>query len=212
MIPTIPFDAIAGYVAGSLVAFTARDPLSREGDPLRTRYFAVVALFACGALMPAGIVLYVQYPDWSLMYLANPAHLHSVIMVPVVAALYLAMPAAGFVLTHRIVAADHERLARAVLVGCGVAVLLLLVFGWERLMTVAYYDDYYYGGEIVPLYESPLVWPLALIVFFVGFAFVFSVLHVRRHVASMQAASARPAGSSVDDDLVDTVDGPKPSR
>ena len=72
---TVPFDVIAGFAAGAVIAHAAREPLRKTYDPFRTRYFAVVVLFASGALMPAGLVVYAQYPDWSLMYLANPAHL-----------------------------------------------------------------------------------------------------------------------------------------
>jgi len=203
VIETVPFDVIAGFAAGAVVALNARGPLSATPDPLRTRYFVVVLLFAGGALMPAGVVVYTQYPDWALMYLANPAHLSALVMIPVVMALYLGTPVAGFWLTHRFIAQKNERAIRnllGILVGLS---LFIVLFGAGRLLTVAYYDDFHHGGLIVPLYRSPLVWALLLIIFFVCFAFVFSLLQVRRHVELIQAVELpRPDAK---DDTIDDI-------
>ena len=71
---TIPFEAIFGLAAGMLMGVCCRRPLEDAEHLLKNRFGAVVLMFALGGMMPAGLVMYVQYPDWSLMYMANPVH------------------------------------------------------------------------------------------------------------------------------------------
>lgn len=147
----------------------------------------MLVLFASGALMPTGLALYAMYPDWSLMYLANPAHLPQVVMVPLVIGLYLVAPASGFLLSHRFLLARHDQGVRAILIGTGVALFLVTAVGFSRLTTVAYYDDFHHGGPTISLFGSPLIWALGIMICPVASAFVYSVLQVRAHIDSIKS-------------------------
>ncbi len=194
---------ILGFAAGAAVAHTARGPLARAEDPLRTRWFAVVGLLACGAYAPAAVVTYGQYPDWSLMYFVDPAQLPLALMLPVVLVFGLVAPPLGYLAVWRGRAAGAE--ASRVPLAVAVAVLVLTVgLGAGRLASVAWYDDFHHGGPRVPLADSPLLWVLVLSLFFVSFATLFSLAQLRPHVRRLEDASRAPLPPS---DAQDTVDG-----
>ena len=182
---TLPFLLTVGFGAGAGVVMSAQKPLSRTWEPLRTRYFAALALFSLTALVPAGLALYLQYPDWSLMYLVNPHALPSFLCVLVVLGLYLLAPLLGFFVTHRQVRRRPQSL-KWTLKSLGGLVLLLLVVGHERMLTVGYYDAYHQGGETVSLFRSPLFLALLIIVPAVLASFVFTVLLLRRHIEHLE--------------------------
>lgn len=205
----IAFDLIAGFAAGLIFALAAQDPLSKVIDPVRNRYFVVVLLFAGGAMVPAGLVLYAQYPDWSLMYLTDPQYLPPLLMEGAIVVSYVAAPVVGFIWAQRRLVAKQAPLVRGALAGTAVITGLLLLVAGDRLFGVAYYDDFHRGGSVVALHRSPLVWALMMIVFFVVFSFAFSVLQVRRHVEVMRNVQAAPASEPprpADNEQVDTLD------
>ncbi len=161
-------------------------------------------LFAAGALVPAGIVLYAQYPDWVLLYLANPAHLPPVLPELALLLGYLTSPAIGFLVAHRCLVNRRADLLRMLLAGTAATAGLMLLMAGGRLFTVAYYDDFHHGGHTVPLTGSPLVWALLMIVFFVVFSCAFSVLQIRRHSESFHEVGSVPPPAG--QEQVDTVD------
>jgi hypothetical protein len=182
VIPTIPFDIVAGFAAGAGLALCAAEPLKRTQDALRTRYFVAVLLFAGLVWVPSGLALFLAYPDWSLMYLANPVHLPMALALPVMIGAYLIAPPAGFLVTHQLMREKKAWWLRGTLGGVAVLALLIVLAGAERLLTVAYYDAFHYGGARVSLFRSPLILPLVLISVAVVGAFVATARYVLRHV------------------------------
>ncbi|MCK6548542.1 hypothetical protein L6R52_22030 [Myxococcota bacterium] len=170
-----------GLGAGAAIAIAAKRPLSRTYDPLHTRYFAVTALWSTALLAPAGLVLYGEFPDWSLMYLANPAHLSPLLMFPLVLVLYLGAPLAGFLATYKLLALEDPRWLRGALVALGVALVSTLVLGADRLTHVAYYDAFHGGGERIDLSRSPLLLALLPCAVAISGILAFVVVSVRRH-------------------------------
>jgi hypothetical protein len=180
--PTVPFDLIAGYAAGAGLALSAADPLSRTKDPARTRYFASVVLFAGLVWVPAGIAMYLAFPDWSLMYFANPEHLPLALALPVLLILYFGTPMAGFFVTHQALVRKDSRWLRASAAAIAILLLIVVLAGRRRLMSVAYYDDFQYGGPVLGLFQSSLILPLSIVCVAVVGAFVATVRRVQRHV------------------------------
>ena len=190
MIQTVPFDVIVGFGAGAAMVEIARQPLVEVDDALRNRYFAVVLMFACGSLMPAGLVFYVQHPDWSLMYLANPTHLPQAFMLPLVMFLYTVSPAFGFAAAHTCLKSRRKNALEILLGLTAVVLLALLVWGWDRLFTVAYYNDYHYQGATLSLLSSKLVWMVAAISIIVTSVYGYCVYLVRGHIAQLNRTDA----------------------
>ena len=143
-------------------------------------------LFAGGVLAPAGLGLYQVYPDWSLMYLANPAHLPGWMVWPVLLIFYLAGVPIFFLITARLMTEPKQWPLRALLIGLSVFLLATLFLGFDRLTTVAYYEAYHHRLATIPLSSSSLLLPLLLAVGAVGGVLYFSLRHIRRHVDLLQ--------------------------
>ena len=164
------------------MAWHARKALVRDPEPYKSRYFAVTAMFGAATLMPANLVLYALYPDWSLMYLANPAHLSPVLLVPFLAVHFVGGPLAGFFVVQRLLGHPDPWRLKTVFYGVGFAFLVALIAGSGRVFTVAYYDAFHAGQEGLSLFRSALFLPLMLTWGVVASVFVYAVMHVRRHV------------------------------
>jgi hypothetical protein len=160
--------------------------LIRAPDPVRTRYFAVAALFAAGVLAPAGLGLYLVFPDWSLMYLANPAHLPAWMVWPVLLIFYLAGAPIFFLITTRLMTEPKQWPLRALLIGLGLSLLATIFLGFDRLTTVAYYEAYHHRLSTIPLSSSSLLLPLLLALGAVGGVLYFSLRHIRQHLELVQ--------------------------
>lgn len=149
---------------------------------MKSRYFVVAGFFGLAALAPAGLALYLLYPDWSLMYLANPRHLSLAMMIPFLFALYALTPPLGFLATLRLLAEPRRGPRRAALVTWIGVTAFVLVFGLNRIFTVAHYDAFHYGGLRLSLFGSALFLPLVLIGGAVVSVYAYAILHVRRHI------------------------------
>jgi hypothetical protein len=170
-----------GLGAGAAIAIAAKRPLSRTYDPLHTRYFAVTALWSAAILAPAGLVLYAEFPDWMLMYLANPAHLSPLLMFPLVLVLYLGAPIVGFLATYKLLAFEDPRWLRAFLGAVALGLVGTLGLGADRLLHVAYYDAFHGGGDRIDLFRSPLLLALLPCAVAITGILAFVVVSVRRH-------------------------------
>jgi hypothetical protein len=177
-----PIAITLGYLTGALIALVAKRPLARAYDPMRTRYSAVAALFGVAVLGPAAIAFYALYPDWSLMYFANPAHLSTAVMMPLLFLIAAMSPVIGYGTTHRLGRLDSPRALRLSFVAVWLALFAFFALGGERLGAVAYYDAFHAGGERVGLAGSPLLFAVSLAAIGMVVWIVFSLIVVRRHV------------------------------
>lgn len=141
----------------------------------------VAAMYAAGAGVPAGLVLYGLFPDWSLMYLADPGHLPGLLVVPFLSMHLLLGPLLGFWMVYRLLRRPWPHTWAVVAAGPASA-LVGLVLGGGRVFTVAYYDAFHAGQVGLSLVRSELFLPLMLIWGAAVSVYVFAVLHVRRHV------------------------------
>ena len=187
---SLPLTLLIGFAAGADVALSASRALKRQPERLRSRYLAVAALL--GAVMaPAGLVLYLLFPDWTLMYLANPAHLSAVLMVPLLFLLYGAAPVLGYLVARQLVVKERFKAVRSVTIAVLVLVAALIAGGFQRLTTVAYYDHFYYGEGGVALTQSTLLLPLLLVAGAITSVVVATNMHLRRHLALIEKLPGR---------------------
>jgi hypothetical protein len=188
----LPLVLLAGYASGLFGALIASEPLAKTSFPTRTRYFAATAIFAGMALVPSASVLYALFPDWSLMYLANPAQLPILLMLPVVAGLAFGAPLLGFVVAQRALAARKKKIVRGHLIGSGLLFLVIFSFGWDRLSSIGYYEAYHYGGELVSFGDSAAVVVVMMIVPAIIASFAATQHMVKRHIRGLEQADERP--------------------
>lgn len=191
----LPLQVLAAYLAGAAVVLAARTPLSKTWEPLRTRYFTAVLILTGAALVPTGLTLYVLFPDWSWMYFVNPAQVPLFIGLAVVLLGLLGASSMGFFVTHRLMR-RRPRLLPWSLGGAAGLFVTILATGGRRLVTVAHYDAFHYGGASLSLTQSPLLLTLLVLVPAALGMCVFTCLMVVRHVegAHRVARGLPPAG------------------
>ena len=170
------------------MALACEKPLRETEDPFRNRYAAVVLMFACGGLMPAGLVFYIQHPDWSLMYMANPEHVPQFLFTPLIMSIYAAAPCLGFALMALGLRHSWKRTVVWVLGPTAVALLVLLIWGWDRLFQVGYYNDYHYNGTLVSLFDAKLLWTIIGVAGVVVGLYAYCLLILRRHIDELNRA------------------------
>lgn len=156
--------------------------MARETEPLTSRYFVVANLFGVASLMPAILVLYGLFPDWSLMYLANPSHLSGFLIVPVLVLAAAGGPALGFLAIFHALRQSKTWRRRGPWVVLWALAGVILLFGGGRILTVAYYDAFHTAGARLGLFQSALFLPLMLCAGAVVSVYVYVVMHVKRHI------------------------------
>jgi hypothetical protein len=170
----------AGVAAGALLAHAAAAPLARELHPTESRYFAATAVYA--ALFGAGCaVLAGLYPDWSMLYLASPAHLGRWLLVPLSLLLGFLAPLAGFVIAQRMLSRPNTRLGPGLWVlGLLLGVGLALV--WGRIGVLAHFEAFHFGGPTLPLFGSEATLPVLLVLSAMVGALLAIRWHIQRHI------------------------------
>ena len=166
-----------------------RRPLEDAEHLLKNRFGAVVLMFALGGMMPAGLVMYVQYPDWSLMYMANPVHVPQWLVIPAIALLYSFSPVVGFLLFGLAVKKKYSWMTPLLAMMIVASVLILAGWGWDRLTLVGYYNDFFYKGTLIPLVESRLFSTLMAVSFVVFALFGGCLYFIRSHVAELHRSA-----------------------
>ncbi len=154
---TIPLDLILGLWFGLFFAWCARAQF-RDGAPPWGRDLAAVGSFALLGLVPVELYLCLVHPDWSWMYLVDPAHLGGGVAALVAAALTAALLTGwgvGWQLVKRKrAAALGGALAGAPLVGGAIAFLAR-----GRLAAVGSFAEFH-AGHARPLFDVKLGWVL----------------------------------------------------
>jgi hypothetical protein len=192
---TVPFHIVLGYGCGAAIALVARRSLVRTQEPARSRYFAVTSLFAATTFAPTGVMLYGQYPDWMLMYLANPAHLPRAFMVPLILFAYFAGPLIGFMSAYRMLAEDRIGAVRGTMAIIAALLASIVVLGRERILTVAYYDAFHGRGQTISIFDSPLLIAAGLATAAIVGVWIAALILVRRH-AKLEEHLPEPRESS----------------
>jgi len=165
VVKTLFIDVTFNVLVGLALPLAAGERV-RGGAPFFGRYLAAVVLFELFFFMPGGYWLYRTYPDWSLMYVFDPATLPWLNPL-LVAVLYLAAAVAGFSASF---AAVRRGRGGAAVAGMAVMIALLgaiFVWGLKRLMLVGTFSGFGSGTGMTSILHSALSWQLAIIVVWV---------------------------------------------
>jgi hypothetical protein len=176
----VPFAPLVGFVLGVVLAWIARDELSRgEGPLIASRPVAVAT--ALGFLVYAPIVGYFLafHGDWSYLYLYPHARIPSAID------LALVLVAGGEVPLALILAAPAARarkLGAVVWLAAVPGVMAAGLFAWcsRRLSVSATYMQFHRGFGIVPIRASTLGQGVFFMVIVGALAVVWAVRSVSR--------------------------------
>ena len=116
------------------------------------------------------------------MYLANPAHLPSWIVLPVLLILYVLGGPLTFLITVRLMKEPKTWPLRTLTVSLFGFLAATVLLGFDRLTTVAYYETYNHQLGALSLFSSALLLPVILSACAVGGVLYLSLRHVRRHL------------------------------
>ena len=186
-----------GIAAGVLFALVSARALRSAPDVIRTRYFLVCFGYAALIVVPAGLGLYVLYPDWSLMYFANPEHLPLPIVLPALLAAYALGAPSGFLLTHRLGQEPRRWPLRLFLLLVLASFSVVMGVGWNRLTTVAYYDAFHHGLASMRLLSSALLLPALLSIAALIGTLVACLRRIASHLDALDALPSDRSDSAV---------------
>jgi len=146
--PTVPFDIIASFIFGVVIALACSAQVKEEGSAFFNPYFLGAVLFEVCFFLPFGVYLYYFYPDWSWMYFFDPGRLQprTLKLLGLVAmACYLGSLIFGFQVAQFLIRRGQGKaagwMALTALVGLGIFSLITI----NRLMFIGSYADYQAG-------------------------------------------------------------------
>lgn len=174
---------VVGLAVGSAIAQMARVPLSHSREPFRGVYARAVAMLGFLALMPTTLACYLLAPDWSLMYLASPVTLPSAVVLPALALLLGFSPLVGFFVGYRLGIQGLNAYLRLWMGFLAALIVMLFFLGAQRVFTAGYYEDVYYGSGGQWVTESPVFWPVLLMLGVLTGVFASTLQGVYRQVA-----------------------------
>ncbi len=160
--PAILIALVLDLWLGGLFAWCARARIV-TGGPWSQPSATLVALFGAIILCPTTAYLYLAHPDWSWMYLVDPARVPRLSVVPVVGAGAGAL-AGGYYGAARILREARDGRLLPALLGAVAALGLLAGFlARGRLMRFGSYGDVH-AGRALPLAEVKLGYVLVAVI------------------------------------------------
>ena len=139
------------------MAISAHRGLMDAQSALRNRYFRDAVAFGFLIFLPAGIFFYTHWPDWSWLYLVNPAVLGDWATAGVWGAYPLTV-LLGFALAAVLVRGDSPRVSLAVPVIALLAEGGVSLFTLDRFFHLSTFEEFaaYAGRPVVS--ELPWIW------------------------------------------------------
>ncbi|MFO8058859.1 MAG: hypothetical protein R6V10_16350 [bacterium] len=145
MIKTVQFDITASLVLGLVVPLLCPAYVKQARYAVRNWYFMALVMFQLFFFIPLGTYLYFYYPDWSLMFFADPAA-----MDPVAVRLtglfavsgYMIAAMAGFAVSATLIRKNRARQAWMAFAVLAAGLGLFSLITMPRLMEVGTYAEF----------------------------------------------------------------------
>ncbi len=162
MSKTVILDLLTNFWLGQLFALAGIRILKKTDQPMKSYPFVLVVLYELFVFLPAGFYLYINYPDWSLMYLV-PSYAIPAGAVPFLLLGYPIMIVLGFYIGSRLI--RLEFIKQLIILFAATLVALAAIAGVfaKRLMVVGNYNAFI-NGDAALLWKTHLL--LGLIVMF----------------------------------------------
>ncbi len=151
----IPFDIVVSFVAGQMLALSARKQLKKEPSIFFNVYLFIAALWMAILYAPSAMFFFHNWTDWNVMYIVPPEKLPSYVIWLDCSALFLVL-LFGFISAHILIRRGNDKL---IVVSSIAAVVALLAFMWitfDRSFFVGSYEEWK-AGTATWLFSSP-VW------------------------------------------------------
>lgn len=140
----IPFDITVSFVAGQMLAFSARKQLKSEASLVYNKYLYIAILWMALLYAPSAMFFYHEWTDWNTMYVLKPEDLPGYVIWLDASALVLTI-IAGFISAHILIKKEKDN---GVIVSSVAALILLGIFllvTYDRGFYVGTYDEWKAG-------------------------------------------------------------------
>ena len=186
MIKTVPFDIIANFLIGMVVAIACAGTVRSADSIIVNRLVLGLVLFELFFFLPLGAYLYFFYPDWSLMFFVDPANWEPATVKAVGAAAlacYMAAIVAGYAIAARLIRADNTGSAIIVAVALAAALGLFSLITIRQLTQVGAYADWAaMPRTTVPIYAHRIGYVVTIYAVAAGIALLMLI----RNMAGQQ--------------------------
>ncbi|MHA1984781.1 MAG: hypothetical protein ACW967_10525 [Candidatus Hodarchaeales archaeon] len=170
----IPFDLTFGFVAGLLLAFSAKTSLKNESNLFSNKYIYIAVLWMAIFYGPSTMWFQYEWPFWNTMYFLPPNDLPGYLIWLEATFLIIAI-LIGFLLAHYLIRSDKDYLVLVISIVVVVILILFLLILYDRSFFVGTYNEWLVGTTVV-LWESPL-FTAALIAGFVDTTILIYLLY-----------------------------------
>jgi hypothetical protein len=180
---TIPFNLVFGLLAGLGLCACARTQLQSGTPPWQSDLLLPVVSFAVLTTTPVSLYLYLAYPDWSWMYLLEPARLPRATGLAVVVTITLMVPV-GYLLGWASLRLFQARGLFGLLGGLAMGLALIVIAGQRRFFYLGRYEDFRAAAlndialPLRPLTQGKLFYALLCIVPVVLCSFIVVARHL----------------------------------
>ena len=170
----VQVDVFWSYGLSSGLAWVARDKLKRVAPSMTNPYFCTTLIWSTLIFVPSGIYLLWQFPGWETMFVAQSHESIPAWLALVFAFTNVSQGMLGFYVTHRLIHAGQPTLAVLQPVWSHLAMLLILVLGWDghgyRRFLYAGTGQQWAQGVAIPL---AAFWQSSIFHTLIAMAFVF---------------------------------------
>jgi hypothetical protein len=168
----IPFDLTFGFIAGLLLAFSAKRELKNENNLFSNKFIYIAVLWMAVFYCPSTMWFQYEWPFWNTMYFLAPNDLPGYLIWLEATFLIIAL-LAGFLLAHYLIRYDKDTYVLIISIVTAIILILFLIILYDRSFFVGTYSEWI-ANTTIALWESPL-FTAALIA---GFVDVSSLIYI----------------------------------
>lgn len=180
MIKTVPIDISLNLIIGLVLAGSAGDYLRTSEVKVFNKAFAYTFMYGFLVFLPIGALLFIWWPDWSLMYFIDAERLpRNISLVIILGSYQLALVSGFFIGHHLTVNKRMETLALLVVLN----MIFLLYFcglAADRIFNVGTHHAFYYeNASIEPFFSSSLCYAFIPIILYFSIPLLYTVRRVK---------------------------------
>ncbi len=177
---TIPALIATSLLIGSSVSYGARIQIrTLQRHVFTTRYFSALMLLETTIILPVGLYFYMFYPDWSWMYLVNPATLNPGVAVMAFAA-YPVSAAMGYLVGYYSARSNSDFVTLMFMGFLSVGLLLLYIAAKNQFLWLGTYDQYHRDVGLAFIADTSVLPSFVLSVLGIGICWSYLIYRFMR--------------------------------
>ncbi len=190
MIKTVPIDLSLNLIIGLVLAGLAADYLQLPGIGVFNKALVWTILYGLLVFVPIGAVLFLFWPDWSLMYFLDPEQLPRHLSLTFALIAYQLALISGFFIGQLLV--TNRRLETLILlIKANIAMLVFFsAMTLDRIFNVGSYDAFHSSdGSLALFYRSSLCYAFIPITLY----FVVPLIYTGKKIKNLAVSTGDSA-------------------